>query len=74
MRDDANNDESSLDLNLIYRNGGNLVEDRENGRDCVTQMRILRRRPDILANVLRAMGVSETGDDMPDEENCNERN
>jgi hypothetical protein len=59
---------SDLDLNLAYRNGGNLKEDRENGHDCVSQMRLLRHRPDVLANVLRTMGVSEDGDDMPDEE------
>ena len=57
-----------VDLNLYYRNGGNLVEDRENGHDCLSQMRLLRRRPDVLANLLRAMGVSENGDDMADEE------
>ena len=58
----------NLDLNFYYRNGGNLVEDRENGRDCVTQMRVLRCRPDVLANVLRDMGVSESGDEVPDDE------
>lgn len=61
----------SLDLNSYYRHGGNLVEDRENGRDCLTQMRVLRSRPDVLANALRDMGVSESGDELPDD---NERN
>jgi hypothetical protein len=28
---------------------------------------MLRRRPDVLANALRAMGISESGDDMPDQ-------
>jgi hypothetical protein len=67
MRDDASK-KDSFDLNFHYRNGGNLVEDRDNGRDCVTQMRLLRSRPDVLANVLREMGVTESGDDLPDDE------
>lgn len=57
----------NFDLNFCYRNGGNLVEDREQGRDCVTQMRLLRRRPDVLANALRDMGVTESGDETPDD-------
>jgi hypothetical protein len=68
MRNVVSCDSDNLNLNLAYRNGGNLNEDRENGWDCVSQMRLLRRRPDVLANVLRAMGISESGDDMPDEE------
>ena len=68
MRNAVSCDSDNLDLNLAYRNGRNLKADRENGYDCVSQMRLLRRRPDMLANVLRAMGVSESGDDMPDEE------
>ena len=43
MRSDVRCDSDNLDLNLYYRNGGNLVEDRENGHDCVTQMSVLRR-------------------------------
>ena len=57
-----------FDLNLYYRNGGDLIEDRENGRDCVTQMRVLRSRPDVLANALREMGITENGDDVSDQE------
>ena len=68
MPHDITRRRENLDLNVQYRNGGNLVEDRENGRDCVTQMRLLWRRPDVLANVLRAMGVSESGDGLPEEE------
>lgn len=57
-----------LDLNDAYRNGGNLVEDREYGRDVVTQMEMLRQRPDVLASVLRDMGVTESGDEVSEEE------
>ena len=59
-------EESNPDLNLYYRNGGNLIEDRESGRDCVTQMRVLRSRPDVLANMLREMGVTESGNELSD--------
>ena len=59
-------EESNLDLNFYYRNGGNLIEDRESGRDCVTQMRVLRSRPDVLANMLREMGVTENGNELSD--------
>jgi hypothetical protein len=38
------------------------------GRDCVTQMRVLRSRPDVLANALREMGITENGDDVSDQE------
>ena len=58
----------SLDLNFCYRNGGNLVEDRVNGRDCVSEMRLLRSRPEVLANALRDMGVTESGDEVVEEE------
>ena len=65
---------NNLDLNFYYRNGGNLVEDLDNGRDCVTQMRLLRSRPDVLANALRDMGVTESADDYPDCESGEELN
>jgi hypothetical protein len=68
MTRDDGSDRDNFDLNHFYRNGGNLVEDRDNGRDCVTQMRLLRSRPDVLANVLREMGVTESGDGLPDDE------
>lgn len=45
--------------------------DSENGRpgrDCLTHMRMLRDRPDVLANALLEMGITESGDDVPDEE------
>lgn len=34
--------------------------------DCVRQMQMYRRRPDVLAAALRDMGFSATGDDIPD--------
>jgi hypothetical protein len=34
--------------------------------DCVRQMQMYRRRPDVLAAALRDMGFSDTGDDIPD--------
>lgn len=68
MSQSKSRERENLDLNFHYRNGGNLVEDRENGRDCLTQMRLLRCRPDVLANALRDMGINGSGDDLPDEE------
>lgn len=68
MPRNTTHERDNLDLNLYYRNGGNLIEDRDSGRDCVTQMRVLRSRPDVLANALRDMGVTESGDDLPDDE------
>jgi hypothetical protein len=51
-------------LNEEYRNGGDIVEDREGGeRDLVGDMMLARKRPDVLANALRRMGVTSTGDD-----------
>ncbi len=44
------------------------TEDEQHGRDCISQMRLARSRPDVLANALREMGVTETGDEIPDQE------
>ena len=44
-------------LNHVFRNGGDIIEDREYGRDCVSEMHLARSRPDVLANALRSMGV-----------------
>jgi hypothetical protein len=68
MTHNTTRERDNFDLNCSYRHGGNLIEDREYGRDCVTQMLVLRRRPDILANALRDMGITENGDGMPDAE------
>ena len=68
MSRDTTDKRDNLDLNVYYRNGGNLIEDRDGGRDCVTHMRLLRSRPDVLANALRDMGITESGDDLPDNE------
>ena len=38
------------------------VLDRESGRDCISQMRLARSRPDVLANALIEMGVTPDGD------------
>lgn len=35
-------------------------------RDCVSQMSLYRCRPEVLANALLAMGITESGDEMPD--------
>jgi hypothetical protein len=45
-----------------------LIEDREYDRDCVTQMHMLRSRPDMLANALLDMGVTENGDGIAEGE------
>jgi hypothetical protein len=44
------------------------MQDREDGRDCVSQMRLARNRPDVLASALREMGITENGDGIPDDE------
>jgi hypothetical protein len=44
-----------------------LREHRGDGSDCVAWMKWARRHPDVLANALREMGVTENGDDLPDE-------
>lgn len=45
-----------------------LMQDRNGGRDCLSQMSLYRSRPDVLANALRAMGITDNGDEMPDQE------
>jgi hypothetical protein len=42
------------------------LHDRETGRDCMTEMSLYRSRPDVLANALLDMGVTESGDEAPD--------
>ena len=56
-------------LNDTYRNGGDLAEDRESGRDLLSDMRLARSRLDVLANDLARMGWSVSGDEpvYPDE-------
>ena len=55
-------------LNDEYRNGGDLVDDRESGRDCISEMRLAHKRADVLANALRDMGITESGDAVRDDE------
>ena len=55
-------------LDEAYRNGGSLQEDREAGRDLVTEMRVLASRPEVLANALADMGVGLEGEELSDEE------
>ena len=56
--------EGKKSLNDVYRNGGDIVEDREVvARDLVGDMMLARRQPSVLANALRAMGVTEGGDE-----------
>jgi hypothetical protein len=59
-----NEDDHDLDFNNPLRR--RLMEDREPGWDCVSQMRLARSRPEVLANALLAMGITESGDEMPD--------
>lgn len=61
--------EEALTLNDTYRNGGNLTEDREGGRDLLSEMKLARSRADVLANDLARMGWSVSGDEPihPDE-------
>ena len=55
-------------MNDQFRNGGNIVEDREDGRDSISAMRLAHQRPDVLANALLEMGITENGDEVPDDE------
>ena len=61
--------EDTMTVNDTYRNGGNLTEDRESGRDLVSDMKLARSRVDVLANDLARMGWSVSGDEPvhPDE-------
>jgi len=68
MRCRTKNNEADHDLDLIKPRRRRLLEDREPGWDCVSLMRLARRRPEVLANALRAMGFTESGDEMPDQE------
>jgi hypothetical protein len=54
-----------ISLNEQYRNGGDMVEDRESGRDSISAMRLAHQRPDVLANALLEMGITENGDEAP---------
>ena len=44
------------------------AEGSDVGRDCVAMMEVVRSHPEVLANVLREMGVTESGDEVRDEE------
>jgi hypothetical protein len=68
MRNRATNNEDDRDLDFIKPTRRRLMDDREPGWDCVSQMRLARSRPEVLANALRAMGITESGDEMPDQE------
>ncbi len=45
------------------------VNTRGGDWDCVRQMRMYRHRPDVLANALLDMGVTESGDEVADYHN-----
>ena len=50
-----------------FQSGGRIVEDKQDGRgDLVGHMTLAIRRPDVLTNDLRAMSVTENGDEVPD--------
>jgi len=68
MRRRATNNEDEHDLDFNNPPRRRLMEDREPGWDCVSQMRLARSRPEVLANALLAMGITESGDEMPDQE------
>jgi hypothetical protein len=55
-------------LDEVYRHGGQLVEDRESGRDLVSEMGLLSSRPEVLANALAEMGVGLEGDELNEQE------
>lgn len=66
MRCRATKNEDDHDFDLIGPPRRRLMDDREPGWDCVSQMRLARSRPEVLANALLAMGITESGDEMPD--------
>jgi hypothetical protein len=68
MRNRTANNEDNRYWEFINPPRRRLMDDREPGWDCVSQMRLARSRPDVLASALRAMGISESGDEMPDQE------
>lgn len=45
-----------------------MVEDRESGRDSISAMSLAEARPDVLANALLEMGITENGDEVLDKE------
>jgi hypothetical protein len=65
MRRRAKKSEDDQDLEFINSSRRRLMDDREPGWDCVSQMRLARSRPEVLANALLAMGITESGDEMP---------
>ncbi len=68
MRRRATKNRDDHDLDFFQPTRRRLLDDREPGWDCVSQMRLARSRPEVLANALRAMGITESGDEMPDQE------
>ena len=44
------------------------AEGSDGGRDCVAMMELVRSRPEVLATVLREMGVSGSGDEVCEDE------
>lgn len=44
------------------------MDDRENGRDVISQMSLARNRPDVLRNALLDMGITQSGDEPIHEE------
>jgi hypothetical protein len=65
-RRQAMGNEDEADWELFPPTRRRLVDDREPGWDCVSQMRLARSRPEVLAKALLAMGITESGDEMPD--------
>lgn len=68
MRRRAMRNEEEQDGELFSPTRRRLMDDREPGWDCVSQMRLARSRPEVLANALLAMGITESGDEMPNQE------
>jgi hypothetical protein len=68
MRRRTRNSRDDHDVDFINPTERRSMDDREPGWDCVSQMRLARSRPEVLANALLAMGITESGDEMPDQE------
>jgi hypothetical protein len=58
---------SHNDLDDQYRYGGPIKENRDQCRDTLTEMRMAEHHPEALSGQLKAMGITENGDDPADE-------
>jgi len=64
----ANQSSAALCRGAATNTGPLTAHSRGRGNwDCVRQMQMYRRRPDVLAAALRDMGINESGDEVTDD-------